>query len=286
MKKIMSGNSLLVDHVKQTLRDSFPMPVAYASHLKALFQNEIELRLLSLLCDRRLTSIDVGAFTGTYAIGASIFSKNVIAIEPQPRLAEALRRSMPRNVRIVEAALSNVEGSGILRMPTREGGSISRLDPMPGLTEGWVEVPVKLKCMDDLDCGRVGFVKIDAEGHEIEVLEGAVKVIEDNKPTFLIEAEERHRAGSVGRVVHFLQRFDYDGYFAYRGEVRPISELELNLHQDPSLISSGPRSAYSHYVNNFLFVHRHGTTALPRKVPSAWRAIYETTLGRTRISIA
>ena len=94
--------------IREALRSWFPRPVAYAAYLKALFQNEVDLRLLSVLCSRDEVAIDVGAYTGTYTIGLSIHSKSVIAVEPQPRQAEALRRAMPRNVTVIEVALSNV----------------------------------------------------------------------------------------------------------------------------------------------------------------------------------
>ncbi len=273
MRDIFYTNQALIGYFKQAFRYLFPKTVAYVSYIKALFQNEIELRLLPYLCDPKADSIDVGAFTGTYTIGACIHSKNVIAIEPQPKQAEALRRSIPCNVRIMETALSNVSGTGLLQMESPEGGSGSRL--VSSSNEGSLGVPVRLMRMDDLDHGHVAFVKIDAEGHEIEVLEGAVNIIEIDKPSFLIEAEERYRLGAVAQVERFLQRFNYDGYFVYRREVYPIREFNFEKHQDASLIVSGPRSAYSDYINNFIFVHREWAATLPRKVPSAWRAIYE-----------
>jgi FkbM family methyltransferase len=200
-------------------------------------------------------------------------SKNVIAIEPQPRQAEALRRSMPRNVRIVETALSDVLGVGLLQMSSPEGGSGSRL--VSSLNEGHLELPVRLMRMDDLDHGRVGFVKIDAEGHEMEVLEGAVEIITIDHPIFLIEAEERYHVGAVAKVQHFLQGFGYIGYFVYQGKVRPIHDFDFAKHQDINQIVSGPRNAYSDYINNFIFAPREWRVSLPHKVPSAWRAIYE-----------
>src|SRR5262249_27869580 len=239
---MMCMGGLLTSHLKRGLRKSFPKLVAYASYLKALFENEIELRLLSRLCNRNLTSIDAGAFTGTYTVGASIHSKDVIAVEPQPRQVEALRRCSPRNVTIIEAALSNISGHGILKMPSLEGGSMSRLGPHGG-AEGGLEVPLRLMRIDDLDHEHVGFVKIDVEGHEAEVVEGAARTIELNRPFLLIEAEGRHRAGTVRRVTEFLTKLNYIGYFVYRGKVRPIQEFDPATHQKTDTLVAGPRGA-------------------------------------------
>jgi FkbM family methyltransferase len=269
-------------NIKQILRNVAPRPVAYVSYLRALFENEIELRLLPLLCDPKRTSIDVGAFTGIYTVGAAIHSRDVIAVEPQHRQAETLLRSMPGNVRVVEAALSRVSGSGLLKMPSVEGSSMSRLDASPALTAGWLEVPVPLMRMDDLDRGQVGFVKIDAEGHEIEVLEGAVKIIGFDKPNFIIEAEERYCKGAIANLVRFLTKFGYEGWFVYRSKLRPVREFDPAKHQDPNLILGGNRSGYSDYVNNFVFVNSARAVSLPRKVPAGCRATYES-ISRLRI---
>jgi hypothetical protein len=46
--------------VKNLIRNAFPRPAAYLAHLKALFQNEVELRLLPWLRDPGEVAIDVG----------------------------------------------------------------------------------------------------------------------------------------------------------------------------------------------------------------------------------
>jgi FkbM family methyltransferase len=266
-------------HLKRTLRRRFPRSTAYISYPRALFQNEIELRLLPWLCDRTRTTIDVGAYHGMYALGACIHSKDVIAVEPQHTEAEFLRRSMPRNVRVVEAALSNVSGAGLLKQPSVEGAGDSRLDPLTSLTEGWLEVSVKLLRLDDLARERVGFVKIDVEGHELEVLEGALETIESDRPTFLIEAEERHRPGTVARVVDFLRRLGYSGFFIDCGKIHPVQEFDAAKHQDPkqaSLIVGDRRGAYANYINNFIFLHHERAPSIPGTVPSAPRAVWNT----------
>jgi FkbM family methyltransferase len=275
-----------VELLKRVLRAALPRPVAYASYLKGLFQNEIEMRLLSRLCDERLVSIDVGAFTGTYTIGASIHSRRVIAVEPQRVQVEGLARAMPRNVRIVEAALSNVSSDGVLRTPSAEGSSMSRLDAEPSVTDGWLEIPVRLMRMDDLDVERVGFVKIDAEGHELEVLGGASRILEVDRPSFVIEAEERYRRGVVARLAELFEQAGYHGYFIYRNEVRSIREFDVVKHQDPKLLLGGHRRAYGDYINNFIFVHRNQSMRVPLGVPSAWRAVYETASACLRNAIS
>ena len=54
-------------------------------------------------------------------------------------------------------------------------------------------IPVQVDKLDNIKLGNnIKFIKIDVEGHEIEVLKGAEKTIKDNLPVLLIEIEKRH----------------------------------------------------------------------------------------------
>lgn len=265
--------------VKEALRSRFPRAVAYAAYLEALFQNEVELRLLSVLCNRNEVTIDAGAYTGTYTIGLSIHSKSVIAVEPQSRQAAALRRAMPSNVTVIEAALSHVAGRAVMKLSSPGGGSMSRLDRGLPLTEEWPEILVRLMRMDELRAARVGFVKIDVEGHEVEVLRGAQNILQLDKPHIIVEAEERNDAGAVSRVESFLREFGYDGYFVRREQILPIGEFNVERDQNSKLLVGGQRRAYRDYINNFIFVHPARVTNMPSTVPSPWNAVYDTIRG-------
>ena len=49
---------------------------------------------------------------------------------------------------------------------------------------------VKKNKLDNLIKSKnIGFIKIDVEGHELEVINGARKLIKENKPILLIEIE-------------------------------------------------------------------------------------------------
>ena len=257
--------------MKAAIHAALPRPAAYLAHVKALYENEAELRLLPWLCDPASMAIDVGAFTGTYAIGMSLFAGSVMAVEPQPRQAAALRRAMPSSVKVVEAALSDATGSATMRLSSPGGGSMSTLDARAG-TGDWLAVAVRTLRMDELRTGPVGFVKIDAEGHEDRVLAGAAVILQQDRPNLLIEAEERNAAGSVGRITALLAVQGYDAFFVRRDRVLPISDFDLARDQEPSLLVGGQRRAYRDYINNFVFIHRDRGLRLPEALPSPWGA--------------
>jgi FkbM family methyltransferase len=256
---------------KQKLLSLFPRQAVYARYFKNLFRGEIELRLLAWLCDRSLVSVDVGAHHGIYTLGTSLYSKRVIAVEPQHDRAEALRRSLPFSATLVEGALSSRAGTATLKIPLNDWDSISRLDFENTYDEGWRVEPVSLLRMDDIVQEPVGFVKIDVEGHEREVLDGGSRIIASYKPSFLIEIEERHRTGSIGDVVRFLQDRGYQGYFVQGNNIRSIREFEIGAHQNPSIMGKGDRVNYRDYINNFIFVR--SDVIPPSSVPSAWQVL-------------
>jgi FkbM family methyltransferase len=258
---------------KQRLLARWPRPAVYARYIKGLFRGEVELRLLPWLCNPAQASIDIGAHHGIYTLGTLLFSKRVIAIEPQANLANALRRALPSRASIIEGALSKSTGTAIINIPADDWDSTARLDVRPASNGGgsWRGQHVTLMRLDDIVTETVGFVKIDVEGHELEVLEGAMKIIATDRPAVLIEVEERHRAGSFDAVTSILLNYGYQGYFVFRGAIKPIREFSPGLHQVPSLIGIGDRSSYADYINNFIFVQR--PDVLPQKVPSPWRAL-------------
>jgi FkbM family methyltransferase len=260
-----------INSSKQKLLSRFPRQAVSARYFKHLFRGEIEIRLLAWLCDPGRASVDVGAHHGIYTLGASLFSKRVIAVEPQPNCADALRKSLPINATVVEGALSSMAGTATLKIPLNDWDSVSRLDFGNVHDKQWRRECVCLLRMDDIVQEPVGFVKIDVEGHEHEVLDGASRIIASDKPSFLIEVEERHRTDSVSDVSRFLEDRGYRGYFVQGNNIRSMHEFDIRIHQNPFLIGKGDRANYRDYINNFVFVR--SDVIPPPSVPSAWQAL-------------
>src|SRR3546814_12827248 len=82
---------------------------------------ESELRLLPALCDRNRISVDVGSGVGVYAAIMFLYSRQVLAFEPNPRLYELLRRSFAPTVAVTNCALSDRAGPATLRVPVIAG---------------------------------------------------------------------------------------------------------------------------------------------------------------------
>ncbi|MEV9612698.1 FkbM family methyltransferase, partial [Klebsiella pneumoniae] len=61
----------------------------------------------------------------------------------------------------------------------------------PAAVHGGELLRVPTVRLDDYDKRRVGFIKIDVEGHEVAAVEGGLELIARDRPTILVEAEER-----------------------------------------------------------------------------------------------
>jgi len=221
-----------------------------------------ELLLVRQLCDPTKVSVDVGADIGAFTIAMLDRSSSVIAFEPRTAQARELATmfdTIGAPVRVEAVALSEHTGASTMRVLVSDPGrstieAANALDDADGSPVETIDVPSSR--LDDFDLDNVGFIKIDVEGHELAVLRGARATIERNRPTFLIEAEERHRANAVGEVMSFLDRLGYDGYFFTGDERRSIADFDPVEHQNSQHIASWKDgwARTGQYVNNFVFL--------------------------------
>lgn len=212
---------------------------------------EPELVLLPQFCDKNLISVDIGANAGMYTHHMLKHSKMVYAFEPNPRYIKRLLRCFPRGVVVHPVALSNRAGESELRIPMgiNGAGTLEESNKFGGsYNSAEIEViKVTMKSLDEFGFKDVGFIKIDVEGYEHTVLEGAVKTITESKPAMLIEIEERHRHGAIPEVQAFLSAYGYKGYFLRDGQLHPIEQFSIEKHQSVE-------NMQTLYINNFAFL--------------------------------
>ncbi len=209
---------------------------------------------MDLLCDGHKVSIDAGAAEGRYTRRMRECSQSVIAFEPFPRAAFALRsmfKPAESNVSVEEVALSNWEYNTRLFSPRKSFklGSIETRNYKVAYGTPEVNV-VRCRRLDSYPLLPVGFMKIDVEGHELAVLEGATNTIGRDHPNILVEVEERHNAGSLGKVANFL--VGYSGFFIYKMNLLHIQDFRIEKHQVVTDNVLRDRRV-GLYVNNFLF---------------------------------
>ena len=217
---------------------------------------EEHMELLPELCHSDRLSLDVGAKTGMYTQRIIEHSRETIAFEPIPVLAHVLRRVFRRRARIERVALSDEEGSAVLRTPFNRRGKprygLSTIEVENRLSDpdlGRVrEVTVLTKRLDGYAFSGVGFIKIDVEGHEMCVLRGARETLIRERPNLLIEAREEHHSGAVTKVREWLEALGYGGFFLRNHGLLPIGAFD----QDADQRRDG--------IENFIFIHEEHAT--------------------------
>ncbi len=230
--------------------------------LQRLGESRPDVRLVASLCDRNRISLDIGADVGEFTIAMLPSSQSVVAFEPRPAQARDLAsmfNAVGAAVRVEAVALSDTPGVTAMRVLESDPGR-STIDTANALSDTddsavqTIDVPVKR--LDDLQLDNVGLIKIDVEGHELAVLRGAAATLTRNRPTVVVEAEERHHPNAVAAITDFLAGLGYVGYFDIGDARHPIDEFNAARHQNPANIGNRTDGweARGVYVNNFLFL--------------------------------
>lgn len=230
---------------------------AYYWRMLATGDGEYELRILRRFVPRDRLAIDVGSNNGVYAYHLSRYARRVVAFEPNPNFGPALRL-LPRNVSVRFEALSSTPGVLPLRIPAihaTEAEGWATLEPTDLPVARSIEVPVRR--LDELGLERVGFMKIDVEGHEMAVLAGAAATIDRDRPVLLVEAEDEFRPGATAELFRWAEAHNYRGWFFHHRRATPVDQFDPAAHQRHKHIEPGEtfrRQALADYVNNFLFL--------------------------------
>lgn len=245
--------------LKQFLRDLTPaklqVPVKYVIN-DWRGQLEKELQLLRWLVKPGGRAIDVGGNRGVYAYALWRLAAMVEVFEPNPICAEVLAAwaAGKASVALHTVALSDTAGAAELHIPIDVAGvehdasaSLEHADFASVRNE-----TVVLRTLDSFAFENVAFVKIDVEGHEFNVLRGAENLLRAQRPSVLVEIEQRHCQWPIDEVFGLLTGWGFRGFFLDAGRLRPLAAFDLARDQRPEDF------AYPHgrYINNFLFLHQ------------------------------
>jgi FkbM family methyltransferase len=247
--------------VKQFTRRAFPSVWLKWRLMHHPRPAEEELSYLAKIVGRADVTVDIGACLGLYTRELARLSRHVHAFEPSREMADVLRRTSRPNVTVHEIALS--DRSGEAELVTPRGGDelihgLASIEPLAApATDDRASQTVPIDRLDAIIQDHVAFVKIDVEGHELRVLDGARGLIERSRPVFLVEAEERHRADATRSIARFFHDFGYGGCFVKGADVLEVDRFDAHALQDPNaLLPNGGRKAGWHYVNNFFYFPR------------------------------
>ncbi len=214
---------------------------------------DVEAQMLPLFA-RGGDFVDIGANIGVWSMCAAPHFRTVYCFEPDRTLAQGLR-SLPRNVKVHGMALSDHVGEARLTTPVISGvpaPSRSSLEERANGDAQGVDQVVALGRLDDFNLERVDAMKVDVEGHEAAVFNGAWRTIEACRPMIVAEIEERHHVGDSETIIAAVVSRGYGCWYVHRGELkRFVPGSVAELQKNPPLTVDGREEDY---MANFIFL--------------------------------
>jgi FkbM family methyltransferase len=214
------------------------------------------MKLLPLVVRKHDRVIDAGGNRGIYAYRLSKLRAKVEVFEPNPICFDVLSSwaTGKPNVNLHSVALSSGEGSANLHIPVDESGvehdasaSIENIDFAHARDQ-----LVPLQTLDSHEFKDVALIKIDVEGHEYAVIEGAASTLASSKPALLVEIEQRHSNRPIDEVFQKILAFGYRGFFMRSGKLSDLRNFDAETHQSMENFIGSTKP----YINNFLFLHQ------------------------------
>lgn len=144
------------------------------------YQYQVRNRSLGYVKEKRV-ALDIGANVGLWSRDLVKHFTQVVAFEPVAMFRECLERNVfAKNLDIKPIALGDQEG--MIKMIITEGNTgHTHVDPNS------VNGDIKIVKLDSLELPVVDYMKIDCEGFEYRVLQGAEQTIRRCCPVVVIE---------------------------------------------------------------------------------------------------
>lgn len=159
--------------------------------------------------------IDVGANLGNHSIGLCDYFHHCHAYEPDPRtfrLLQANTADRP-NITCYQTALSDQDGVLGFSQHRNNTGKSHIINPLApqSPTERSSIVDVDARRLDMVSCASelVSFIKIDVEGHELQVLKGAKNLLTTQMPLILLELLTEDIQAQRAASLDFLSEIGY-----------------------------------------------------------------------------
>lgn len=135
-------------------------------------------------------AIDVGASIGMNTVNYSDYFDQVVSFEPDPNVYDCLVQTVNanacHNVKTIQSAVGKrQETLNLILYPDSTFGN--SLEPIGYKNKTRDTIPVQVNTIDSYNFQDVAFIKIDVEGNEMAVLEGAEQTILKYSPVIQIE---------------------------------------------------------------------------------------------------
>jgi precorrin-6B methylase 2 len=206
---------------------------------KGIFQIN-NIRTLHELKPHARTIIDIGANIGTNTIEYACWAKDVYSFEPTPELYDCMLNNislnktnidtvrwndtvsmcLSANISTFQCALGNEQGTVHLKAFTNNKGK-NHITNIIDEESHIISVPVNK--LDSYNFVDVDVIKIDVEGYELFVLEGAEQTIIKYKPVIQTELHQglfKRQGVTIQDIAEWFYRQDYYA-IDKKGKIQP-----------------------------------------------------------------
>lgn len=146
--------------------------------------------------------LDCGAHVGYHTLQMSYLCQTVHSFECNPKTYLYLKKNVEKNkinnVVLHKRGLSDIIGKTTINFCASFNTGMCALNDNPYEKPEYIEslkkkINVDLITIDSLELSRVNFMKIDVEGYERKLINGAIKTIMRCKPIMVIEVWINHK---------------------------------------------------------------------------------------------
>lgn len=151
----------------------------------------------------RKLAIDIGGHIGLYSVALETFFKDVVAFEPSPTNYECFEKNA-KNTKLYKIGLGDKEETLKLNMSDDNTGNNSIVESF-----GEKTLDIEIKTLDSFEFKDVSLVKIDVQGFEDRVLQGAKKTLTEQKPIVVMEVITHKGMPPDQKLLDIMNSFEF-----------------------------------------------------------------------------
>lgn len=189
----------------------------YGRYEKSLLN---KLREIIIQQGNSYTVLDIGANIGNHAVFFSEFFEEVIAFEPNPKTYSVLKINTELLVNVTCMMIGASSRNATLNFSINElnmGDSriISDKTEINNEADSNITIDVSpIDAIEEIKDKNIGLIKIDVQGHEVDVIRGMLNTLRKNTPMIVFEQEATEVVGGSSDTVKELKNIGYNYFYA------------------------------------------------------------------------
>jgi len=220
------------------------------SHLEALS------RIVFPKLTNRSVCLDIGAYIGNHTLFFAEHFDRVFSFEPYSKSFQLLKFNTEshHNIFPLNYGCSNFSGKVSAYGHSPDTLSITQESPPPPAQNRTIcESDFDVFRLDDLDFIKeshsIDFIKIDVEGSETTVIEGAQNLLKSHSPVIACEVLEENVVDGHCQAIESLKQLDYSFVYEFKKEAKFEKLQRLLRNRQNSRQPSAHLTAYERRLN-------------------------------------